>query len=62
MTIAQICDAEGVSLASYYYWRKKLRGKKKAARKKAPEIMRRFVLLALADRSPEVPATVKASR
>ena len=29
MTVAQFCQAEGVSLAAYYYWRRKLRGPSK---------------------------------
>lgn len=60
MSVAQFCNAEGVSLASYYYWRKKLHGKEEGARKKSPEALRRFVPVALADRSPDVPATVMA--
>ena len=29
MTVAQFCQAEGVSQASYYYWRRKLRSQSK---------------------------------
>lgn len=29
MTVAQFCQAEGVSLAAYYYWRRKLHGPSK---------------------------------
>lgn len=29
MTVAQFCQSEGVSLAAYYYWRRKLRNSPK---------------------------------
>ena len=60
MTVAQFCHAEGVSLASYYYWRKKLDGQERVARKNSPDVMRQFVPVALADRSQGGPATVMA--
>ncbi len=60
MTVVQFCNAEGVSQASYYYWRKKLRGNRKVTGKKLPDVMRRFVPVALTDPSPDRPATVMA--
>lgn len=59
-TVAQFCHAEGVTPASYYYWRKKLNGNREVTRKKLPDAMRRFVPVALADPSPRQPATVMA--
>ena len=60
ITVAQFCHAEGVSVASFYYWRKKLYGQKKVARKISSEVMRRFVPVALTDRSVNARATVMA--
>ena len=59
-TVAQFCNAEGVTPASYYYWRKKLFGNREVTRQKLPDVMRRFVPVALADPSPSQPATVMA--
>lgn len=58
--VAQFCDAEGVTPASFYYWRKKLHGKEKVTRKKSSDVRRRFVPVALADRSQGGPAAVMA--
>ncbi len=60
MTVTQFCNAEGVSQACYYYWQKKLHGNRKVARNKSPDVMRRFVPVALVDQSQSRPATVMA--
>lgn len=59
-TVVQFCNAEGVTPACYYYWRKKLDGNRDVTRKKLPDAMRRFVPVALADPTPGQPATVMA--
>jgi hypothetical protein len=60
MTVAQFCNAEGVTQAAYYYWRRKILGNPKVTGKKLPAVTRRFVPVALADPSPSKPATVMA--
>ena len=59
-TVAQFCNAEGVTPASYYYWRKKLYGNRELTGKKLPDAMRRFVPVALSGPSSGQPATVMA--
>ena len=60
MSVAQFCNAEGVSQARYYYWRRKLHGSQPAAQKKPTKAAPRFLPVSLAALAQSKPATVMA--
>ena len=60
MSVAQFCNAEGVSQARYYYWRRKLHGSQPAAQKKPTKAAPRFLPVSLSALAQPKPATVMA--
>ena len=60
MSVAQFCNAEGVSQARYYYWRRKLHGSQSAAQKKPAKAAAQFLPVSLAALAQPKPATVMA--
>lgn len=60
MSVAQFCNAEGVSQARFYYWRRKLHGPQTAAQRKPAKSVPRFLPVSLAALAQPKPATVMA--
>ncbi|MCA9158605.1 MAG: hypothetical protein KDA72_09770 [Planctomycetales bacterium] len=60
MSVAQFCNAEGVTQARYYYWRSKLHGSQSAAQRKPAQAAPQFLPVSLAALAQPKPATVMA--
>lgn len=60
LSVAQFCNAEGVSQACFYYWRRKLHGPQSAGQRKPAQAAPQFLPVSLAALAQPKPATVMA--
>ena len=58
ITVAQFCIAEGVSQASYYYWRRKIRGNDLGSADRPTRSLARFIPVALSGSGRAQPPSV----
>ncbi len=58
ITVAQFCITEGVSQASYYYWRRKIRENKLGNADRPTKSLARFIPVALSASAPAKPPSV----